>query len=134
MDALRYRCLGIVRSGTGRVIGECGFRQRDDGLGFAVRYALVPDRRGIGLAGEAVDAAIAYAFVAAGLKRIVGVAQLANRSSCRVMERAGMVLERVVVRPDRQLGFYVLMRADWRRRLNVRVKPGFPVDLANPSA
>jgi RimJ/RimL family protein N-acetyltransferase len=117
----------------GTLIGECGFRCRDDGQGFGIRYALLPRRWGRGLASEATAAAIAHAFGTADMKRIVGVAQLANRASCRVMERAGMSLERVVERPDRQLGFYVLMRRDWLARLTVPAGPGFPADPVDRS-
>jgi RimJ/RimL family protein N-acetyltransferase len=99
----------------GRLIGECGLRRRDDGQGYALRYALLPSHRRRGLAGEALDAAMTYAFETAGLLRVIGIADLRNRASCRVMERARLALERVVSRADKALGFYALTRREWRR-------------------
>lgn len=116
-----WQCFGIgvwalFDAGDGRLVGECGLRRRDDGMGFALRYTLLPSHRGRGLAQEALGATIAHAFGAAGLLRIIGIADLRNHASCRVMERAGMALERVLRRPGKELGLYVLMRRDWLRR------------------
>jgi RimJ/RimL family protein N-acetyltransferase len=74
---------------SGDFLGICGFMERPDGRGVALRYALWPECRGKGYAREAARAALAFGH-AAGLKRIIAVARFTNHASRAVMQDIGM--------------------------------------------
>lgn len=74
----------------GSFLGECGFWLRDDGLGVALRFALIEAAQGRGMAREAAAAALAYGFEEAGLEEIVAVAQHGNEGSHRILRGFGM--------------------------------------------
>lgn len=74
---------------SGGFLGICGFMERPDGRGVALRYALWPECRGRGYAREAARAALAFGH-AAGLKRIIAVARFTNHASRAVMQDIGM--------------------------------------------
>ena len=77
----------------GGFVGECGLRMRGDGLGIGLRFVIASPWWGRGLADEAVNAVLRYAFDVAGIERVVAVSRAVNAPSRRVMERAGMVFE-----------------------------------------
>jgi len=79
----------VYETATGDFLGICGFMERPDGRGVALRYAFWPECRGKGLAREAAKAAIAFGH-RAGLKRIIAVARETNVSSLSVMADIGM--------------------------------------------
>lgn len=74
---------------TGAFLGICGFMERPDGRGVALRYALWPECRGKGFAREAARAALAFGH-RAGLKRIIAVAREENIASRAVLADIGM--------------------------------------------
>jgi RimJ/RimL family protein N-acetyltransferase len=74
----------------GRFLGLAGLMHREDGRGIALRFALWPDARGIGLASEAAGAALTYGHEFAGLERIIGVAREQNFASRMVLGAVGM--------------------------------------------
>ena len=74
---------------TGAFLGICGFMERPDGRGVALRYALWPECRGKGFAREAARAALAFGH-RAGLKRIIAVARDENVASRAVLVDIGM--------------------------------------------
>ena len=74
---------------TGTFLGICGFMERPDGRGVALRYALWPECRGKGYAREAARAALAFGH-RAGLARIIAVARDENVASCAVLSDIGM--------------------------------------------
>lgn len=76
---------------SGDFLGICGFMERPDGRGVALRYALWPECRGKGYAREAAKAAIAFGH-RAGLRRIVAVAREENIASRAVLADIGMTL------------------------------------------
>lgn len=79
----------VFERGTGDFLGICGFMERPDGRGVALRYALWPECRGKGYAREAARAAIAFGH-RAGLKRIIAVAREENIASRAVLTDIGM--------------------------------------------
>lgn len=84
---------------AGAFIGECGLRLRlGDSLGddLDVRLRIVIDKPywGRGYAGEAVAAALGYAFETAAIGRVRAVARERNPASRRVLERAGLTVEK----------------------------------------
>ena len=96
-------------------IGECGFRLRPgDSLDVRLRVVIDKPYWGRGLAGEAVEASLGYAFGTAAIGRVRAVAQEGNPASQRVLERAGMSLESVFL-GDRgtKLRLYAITAEAW---------------------
>ena len=91
------RGFGIWALFAGRAfIGECGFRPGPgDSLDVRLRFVIDKPYWGRGLAGEAVEAALGYAFGGTKIRRVKAVTQEANPASQRVLERAGMTVESV---------------------------------------
>jgi len=79
----------VYETGSGEFLGICGFMERPDGRGVALRYALWPECRGKGLAREAAKAALGFGH-RAGLRRIIAVARETNEGSLGVMADIGM--------------------------------------------
>lgn len=74
---------------SGAFLGICGFMERPDGRGVALRYALWPECRGKGYAREAARASLAFGH-RTGLKRIIAVARDENVASRAVLTDIGM--------------------------------------------
>lgn len=84
----------IIRKADGLVIGDIGLDGRP-GPGVATGgYGLVPSAWGRGFATEALRALIARTFEHPGIRRIEADTGVTNIASRRVMEKAGMHLER----------------------------------------
>jgi RimJ/RimL family protein N-acetyltransferase len=79
----------VCEVATGAFLGICGFMERPDGRGVALRYALWPECRGKGYAREAARAALGFGH-RAGLARIVAVARETNHASRAVLAEIGM--------------------------------------------
>jgi RimJ/RimL family protein N-acetyltransferase len=80
-----------VRARAGNAfMGIAGLLDREDGRGIALRFALWPQARGIGLATEAAGAALVYAHQTAGLAEVVAVAREDNYASRMVIGAIGM--------------------------------------------
>ena len=80
-----------VRARAGNAfMGIAGLMPRPDGRGIALRFALWPQARGVGLATEAAGAALFYAHEGAGLRQIIAVAREDNFSSRMVIGAIGM--------------------------------------------
>ena len=72
------------------LVGLCGLRW-EEGLGeMEIMYCLLPGFWGRGLATEAAKACLRFAFVEAGLERVLGGADEPNAASLRVIRRLGM--------------------------------------------
>lgn len=71
--------------------------------------------RGRGYATEGAVAAVRYAFVDAGLDRLVSIYEPSNVASVRVMEKLGFTFERQTVHPVRGevLRVYQLTKRQW---------------------
>lgn len=80
-----------VRARAGNAfMGITGLMHRTDGRGVALRFALWPQARGVGLASEAAGAALVYAHETAGLPKVIAVAREDNFSSRMVIGAIGM--------------------------------------------
>lgn len=80
----------VRERGGHKLLGVTGLMHRPDGRGVALRFALWPEARGVGLATEAVHAALVYAHDTAGLEKIVAVAREDNFASRIVLGAIGM--------------------------------------------
>lgn len=81
---------------SGAPAGMCGLIKRDTLPDVDVGYAFLPEFRGKGYAFEAAAAVLVHGNRAFGLKRIVAITTPGNASSIRVLEKAGMKLERLL--------------------------------------
>jgi len=80
-----------VRARAGNTfLGLTGLMHRPDGRGVALRFAYLPQARGVGLATEAAGAALRYAHETALLCRVVAVAREDNFASRMVIGAIGM--------------------------------------------
>jgi len=76
--------------------GMCGLIKRDTLPDADVGYAFLPEFRGKGYAYEAASAVLEYGNRAFGLRRILAITTPSNDASIRVLEKAGMKLERLM--------------------------------------
>src|SRR5271165_9326 len=80
-----------VRERTdGAFLGITGLKDRPDGRGVALRFALWPEAQGRGLAREAAFAALRFGHARARLARIIAVAREGNFASRTVLGSIGM--------------------------------------------
>lgn len=80
-------------------IGICGLIKRD-GLDFPdVGFALMPEYWGLGLASEAALATLQHAKDSLNIERVVGITNLENIGSMRVLENAGLRFEKNIDLP-----------------------------------
>ncbi|MCY4310137.1 MAG: GNAT family protein [Rhodospirillaceae bacterium] len=87
---------------TGQVVGRSGLRHYylDAQDEIELLYAFEPDVWGQGYGTEAARAVIDYAFGATGAKSVVSFTLPDNPGSERVMQKAGMVFEKEMMRLD----------------------------------
>ncbi len=96
-----------IRARAGNTfLGMAGLAHRPDGLGIALRFAYLPEARGIGFAAEAAAAALAYGHNAAGLPRIMAVAREQNYASRTILGAIGMAEDGAFFRDGIQLLIY----------------------------
>ena len=79
----------IVERESGLVVGDIGFLGPPDQGSIEIGYAVVPTRRRLGYAAEAVAALTAWAFAQPGVRRITARCTPGNLGSIRTLERTG---------------------------------------------
>jgi [ribosomal protein S5]-alanine N-acetyltransferase len=89
----------VARADTGEAIGFCGLLKRDWLDAPDVGYAFLPSARGLGLAREAVEAALRLGSERFALRRVLAIVSQDNAASIRLLERVGFVREGEVVPP-----------------------------------
>lgn len=113
---------GMLLRTTGAIVGNCGFCH----INFSqktgeVAYYVDPKHRGRGLAAEALGALIEFGFGDMGLARIEARCDPDNKSSERVMQKAGMTFERMIFSSgaskdgSRRDKLYAVIRSNFRR-------------------
>lgn len=79
----------VVERSTGLVVGSIGlFWPPNEGT-VEIGYGIVPSRRGLGYAPEAVRALVAHAYAAPEVRRVYATVETANPASVRVLEKSG---------------------------------------------
>lgn len=102
------RGLGIfVIYEEGQFVGMTGFHERDDDRGIALRFSLLPDASGRGLAREAAGAALRFALNA-GEPRLIGVTRDDNLAARIVLGSIGMSYERSFWRSGYEMLIYAI--------------------------
>jgi len=94
----------------GVAIGFGGLTHRDGFAGLNLSYHLHPDRWRHGYASEFAAAASDIALQDMGTPRVIGVVRHVNLASRRVLEKAGLTLEREIVYGDHPGLLYVKHR------------------------
>jgi len=85
---------GITLKDTGKMIGSCGFLNREARHFRAeIGYELSHDYWGRGMAGEALRAVVQYGFSQLRLERIEALIEPENGPSIRLVERNGFLRE-----------------------------------------
>jgi RimJ/RimL family protein N-acetyltransferase len=98
---------------TGQFLGRCGLRILP-AIGGEVEllYTLMRHAWGRGIATEAARASLQYAFDVLKLRRIIALAEPANRASWRIMEKLGMNRERIAPYMGFEVVWYAIERGD----------------------
>src|SRR4051812_46309830 len=111
--------LALVERTSGRVVGACDLTCETAGEGD-LGFILSKGVWGQGYATEAARAMVRAGFEALGVSRIVATCDVANASSARVLEKAGLIRVATLERHKHALGrwwtsfLYALDRDDWR--------------------
>lgn len=110
--------MAIAMHGEEAAIGYCGLRPLPDRpRALELLYALSPPHWGRGLATEAAQAAVAWAFDALDIDEVIGLAAPLNLASRRVMVKLGMAYAGETDRYyGARLAFYRMDRAHWQSR------------------
>lgn len=77
-----------------------------DGDYLEISYQLLPNWWGKGYASEVVQLLIHYALNELNLSKVIAETQTANTSSCKLLERLGMELERTISRFGAEQAIY----------------------------
>ncbi|MDG5471900.1 GNAT family N-acetyltransferase [Jeotgalibacillus sp. ET6] len=99
-------CWVVREKRTDRFMGTLSLDPHHDGHDFELSYQFLPEWWGKGFAKETVLFAINYAFTELKLKKIVAETQTANVSSCKLLEKSGMKLEKIVTRFGAEQALY----------------------------
>ena len=91
-DSAGLFCVYLVDHET--LIGFCGFRPFLEPPELQLIYGLLPAYWSKGFATEAARAMIRFGFERLGFERIVASVDAPNAASIRVLEKAGLVLDR----------------------------------------
>ena len=87
--------LAIADAHDDRLLGDIGLHLRDpDGSEAELGITLAADAQGRGLATEAAEAVVAGLRAHTGVRRLVGITDVRNTPSARLLERLGMEFER----------------------------------------
>ena len=87
-------------------IGLVSLDPHHDGVDYELSYQLLPNWWGAGYATEAVQKIIHFAFTELNLPKVIAETQVANFSSCKLMEKIGMECERTISRFGSEQAIY----------------------------
>jgi RimJ/RimL family protein N-acetyltransferase len=103
------RWAGIDKT-TGKVIGFAGLKYLDDVGEVDLGYRLFKEYWGRGLATEASRAVVAYGFDKLQPKRIIGMADMENQASVRVLQKVGFTFDRFTTFRGHEVAWYAIER------------------------
>lgn len=87
-------------------IGLVSLDPHHEGVYLEISYQLLPNWWGKGFGTEVVKLIIHYTLNELNLSKVVAETQTANKSSCRLLERVGMELERNIIRFGAEQAIY----------------------------
>ena len=103
-----YGRWAAVYKPTGKVIGFAGLKYLDDVNEVDLGYRFFKEYWGKGLATEASRAVLAYGVDNLQLRRIIGIADIENKASIRVLEKVGFTFEKFTTYRDHEVAWYVI--------------------------
>ena len=86
--------IAIADAGDDRLLGDVGLYIAPEGDEAELGISLARDAQGRGLATEAAQAVVTGLRADTGVRRLVGITDVQNAASARLLERLGMELER----------------------------------------
>ena len=84
----------------------CGLKYLDDVGEVDLGYRLFKEHWGRGLATEAARAVLAYGVNVLHLHRIIGIADIENKASIRVLEKIGFMFKKFTTYRDHAVAWY----------------------------
>ena len=102
-----YGRWAVVCKSTGKVVGAAGLKFLDDIGEVDLGYRFFKEHWGKGLATEASRAVVAYGVDALRIQRIVGIADIENQASIRVLEKVGFRFDKFTTYQDHEVAWYV---------------------------
>lgn len=103
-----YGRWAAVYKATGNVIGFAGLKYLDDVNEVDLGYRFFKEHWGKGLATEAAKAVLGYGVVVLRLQRIIGIADIENKASIRVLEKVGFQFERCTTYGGHDVAWYAV--------------------------
>ncbi|MCG8436129.1 MAG: GNAT family N-acetyltransferase [Gammaproteobacteria bacterium] len=82
--------IGIAERETGTLIGDIGICLSAEEPEAEIGFSLRRQSQGMGLAKEAVSAAIAFIFEEADIRRIIGIVDARNAGAIKLLQKLGM--------------------------------------------
>lgn len=111
-DDVGFGIWAMLLRRSGELIGDCGcfVRELEGNVDCELGWHVRRDCWGIGYASEAAGQCIEYAFSVLGFPRITALVRPENVASCRVAEKNGMLVDRVIFWRDYDHRVYVKQR------------------------
>lgn len=103
-----YGRWAAVYKPTGAVIGFAGLKYLEDVDEVDLGYRFFKEHWGRGLATEAARAVLAHGFGTLGLRRVIGIADVGNKASIRVLEKVGFAFEKHTTYRGHEVAWYVV--------------------------
>ena len=107
---------GVRLRGERNLIGFCGFLPVEALGEQEVMYGLSPEWWGRGLATEAAEGCLRFAFEEAGLGRVLAGADEPNTASLRVIKKLGMKYVGKILPTAPEVPYFALTREEFDRR------------------
>lgn len=104
----KFGLWGVFFREETQLIGFSGFWYFHESPQLELLFGIAPNYWGQGLAAEVAKAMIKYGFECLGFQRIMASADRENTASLRVMEKAGMKLERTEYNNNVETVYYSL--------------------------
>lgn len=102
---------GFFSKTTGTMTGSCLLRIFDnDPTQIEVGYSMDREYWGQGIGTEMALAIVAHAFSDPEVKEVVGVTDIANIGSQRVLEKAGLIKQPNIIRHGDELAYFKMVR------------------------
>jgi ribosomal-protein-alanine N-acetyltransferase len=101
-----YGRWAVVSKPTGQVIGFAGLKYLDDLHETDLGYRFFKEHWGQGLATEIAKPILTYGFESLRLDRIIGIADIANKASIRVLEKVGFTFEKFTTYRGHEVAWY----------------------------
>ncbi len=95
-----FGLFAVVLKSTDAPIGMCGLIRRDTLPDVDIGYAFLPRYWGKGYGYESTAAMLQYGREARGLERIIAIVSPGNAASIKVLEKIGLVFDRMIDTPD----------------------------------